>query len=66
LNGQQDSGKSTLAEVLRLLIDPQVCKELNLPKTAHDLMATALNGWLLVYENISTIRNWFSDCVCQL
>ena len=29
-------------------------------------MATAFNGWLLVYENISTIADWFSDCVCQL
>ena len=29
-------------------------------------MATAVNGWLLVYENISTIPGWLSDCVCQL
>ncbi len=29
-------------------------------------MATALNGWLLVYENISTIPGWLSDCICQL
>jgi hypothetical protein len=29
-------------------------------------MVTAANGWLLIYENISGISDWFSDCVCQL
>jgi hypothetical protein len=66
LNGEQASGKSTLARILRLLIDPQACPSLALPKGTHDLMATALNGWLLIYENISTIADWLSDCVCQL
>ena len=66
LNGEQASGKSTLARILRLLIDPQACPVLALPNGTHDLMATALNGWLLVYENISSIANWLSDCICQL
>ena len=66
LNGEQASGKSTLARILRLLIDPQACPVLALPESTRDLMATALNGWLLVYENISTIPDWLSDCVCQL
>ena len=29
-------------------------------------MATAVHGWLLLYENITTIPGWLSDCVCQL
>jgi energy-coupling factor transporter ATP-binding protein EcfA2 len=66
LNGEQASGKSTLARILRLLIDPQAGPALALPKSTRDLMATALNCWLLVYENISTIADWLSDCVCQL
>jgi hypothetical protein len=66
LNGEQASGKSTLARILRLLIDPQATPVLALPKSTHDLMATALNGWLLIYENISTISNWLSDALCQL
>jgi hypothetical protein len=66
LNGEQASGKSTLAKILRLLIDPQTCPSLALPSSTHDLMATAVNGWLMVYENITTIPGWLSDCVCQL
>ena len=66
LNGEQASGKSTLAKILRLLIDPQTCPSLALPSSTHDLMATAVNGWLMIYQNITTSPGWFSDCVCQL
>jgi hypothetical protein len=66
LNGEQSAGKSTLAKILRMLIDPQTCPSLALPNSTRDLMATAVNGWLLVYENITTIPGWLSDCVCQL
>ena len=66
LNGEQSSGKSTLARILRMLVDPQASPVLALPGSTHDLMVTAANGWLLIYENISAIADWFSDCVCQL
>ena len=66
LNGEQSSGKSTLARILRLLIDPQTSPVLALPSSTENLMTTAVNGWLLAYENISAIPDWFSDCVCQL
>ena len=29
-------------------------------------MATAVNGWLLAYDNISEIPRWMSDALCQL
>ncbi len=66
LNGEQASAKSTLAKILRLLIDPQACPVLALPSSVQNLMATAVNGWLLVYENISAIASPLSDCICQL
>jgi hypothetical protein len=66
LQGEQGSAKSTLARVLRLLIDPQACPLLALPKSTRDLVATAVNGWLLAYDNISTIPTWLSDSLCQL
>jgi hypothetical protein len=66
LQGEQGSAKSTLAKVLRLLIDPQACPLLALPKSTRDLVATVVNGWLLAYDNISTIPIWLSDSLCQL
>jgi hypothetical protein len=66
LHGEQGSAKSTLARILRLLIDPQSAPLLLQPKSTRDLMATAVNGWLLAYDNISAIPNWLSDSLCQL
>ena len=66
LSGEQASAKSTLAKVLRLLIDPHTCIALNPPTSTLNLMATAVNGWLLAYDNISDIPRWLSDALCQL
>jgi energy-coupling factor transporter ATP-binding protein EcfA2 len=66
LTGEQGSGKSTLARILRFLIDPQACPLLVEPRSARDLMVTALSGWLLAYDNLSAIPTWLSDCLCQL
>jgi hypothetical protein len=66
IHGEQGSAKSTLAKVIRSLIDPQVAPVLAEPRSTRDLMATALSSWLLVYDNISEIPNWLSDSLCRL
>jgi energy-coupling factor transporter ATP-binding protein EcfA2 len=66
LTGEQGSAKSTLARILRLLIDPHSCPLLVEPRSTRDLMVTASNGWLLAYDNLSAIPTWLSDCLCQL
>jgi hypothetical protein len=66
LHGEQGSAKSTLARILRLLIDPQSAPLLGQPKSERDLMVTAVNGWLLAYDNISVLPTWLSDSLCQL
>jgi len=66
LNGEQGSAKSILINVVRLLIDPQARPLVALPKGTRDVMVTALNGWLLAYDNISAIPVWLSDVLCSL
>ena len=66
LNGEHGSTKSTLARILRLLIDPQFPPLLGEPRSARDLMVTAAHGWLLAYDNITAMPTWLSDCLCQL
>jgi hypothetical protein len=66
LHGEQGSAKSTLARILRLLIDPQSCPLLAEPASTRDLMVTAINGWLLAYDNITAIPAWLSDSLCRL
>ncbi len=64
LYGEQGSAKSTLAKIVRLLVDPHAVPLLVEPKSTRDLMITALNGWLLAYDNISAIPRWLSDGLC--
>ena len=66
LYGQNGSTKSTLAEVVRRLIDPQATKLLGQPRSMRELMVTAVNGWLLAYDNLSVIPQWLSDGLCML
>lgn len=55
IQGEQGSAKSTLARVARLLIDPHSALLLGEPASTRDLMITAVNGWLLAFDNVSTI-----------
>ena len=66
LYGEQGSAKSTLARIVRLLIDPQTAPLLVEPRSTRDLMVTAVNGWLLAYDNIGVIPAWLSDGLCML
>jgi hypothetical protein len=66
LHGEQGSAKSTLARILRMLIDPQACALMAEPASTRDLMVTAINGWLLAYDNITTIPDWLSDSLCRV
>jgi len=66
LYGEHGSTKSTLAKVVRLLIDPQRAPLVAQPRNTRDLMASAVNGWLVTYDNITAIPDWLSDGLCML
>ncbi len=66
LYGEQAAAKSTLARVVRLLIDPQDAPLLAIPRGIRQLMVTCHNGWLLAYDNISVIADVVSDGLCMV
>ena len=66
LYGEQAAAKSTLAKVVRLLIDPQDAPLLAIPRGIRNLMVTGHNGWLLAYDNISVIADVVSDGLCMV
>jgi hypothetical protein len=66
IQGEQGSAKSTLAKVIRQLIDPQTAPLLGEPRNADDLMVTAVNGWLLAYDNLGVLSSGLSDSLCRL
>lgn len=66
LHGEQGSAKSTTARVLRDLIDPNAAPIRSEPEGPRDLMISAKNAWLCVFDNLSHLPSWLSDALCRL
>jgi hypothetical protein len=65
LGGEQGSAKSTLARVVRRLIDPNAAPLRGLPATQQDFMIQARNSWVLTYDNVRSISRSISDVCCR-
>ena len=66
LQGEQGSAKSTLERIVRRIIDPSSAPVRTPPRTDRDLLITARNSWMIAYDNLSDIPQWFSDSLCRL
>ena len=64
--GEQGTAKSTIARILRALVDPFNASLRTLPKSERDLIIAARNSWVLSFDNISKIPAWLSDAFCRL
>ncbi len=62
----QGSGKTTLAEVVKRLLDHQTPLQRSLPKSEQDLAVAAKNSWLLSFDNLSGISKTLSDALCRI
>jgi hypothetical protein len=66
LMGEQGCAKSTLAKLLRSLVDPSVTPLRSEPRDVRDLMIAATSGWLVALDNLSGLPQWLSDSLCRL
>lgn len=69
LQGEADSGKSTLGEILRGIVDPRGLESLGLPKGAEALRNLAIqaeHAHVLLYDNISGLDGDLSDAFCRV
>ena len=66
LTGEQGSAKSTAARVNRSLVDPNTSPLRSAPREERDLMISAINSWMLVFDNLSGIPPWLSESFCRL
>jgi hypothetical protein len=66
LRGEEGTGKSTLVRIIRSLVDPNKVPLRTLPREERDLYITASNGYLLAFDNVSTLLPWLSDAFCRL
>jgi hypothetical protein len=66
LHGEQGSGKSTAAELLRMLVDPNQALLRPPPRDERDLVIAGTNGRVVALENLSVIPQWLSDSLCRV
>jgi hypothetical protein len=66
LHGEQGSGKSTAARMIRSLVDPHSVPLRSEPKEPRDLMIAAKNAWIIALDNLSYLPAWLSDALCRL
>ena len=64
--GLSGSGKSTHSRIIKRLVDPSSLEIATLPNSEEDLLIAARESSLLVFDNISAIKNEASDNLCRL
>lgn len=66
VGGSAGSAKSSFCNNLKKLIDPSKVASQSIPKSLQDLMIAAKNSHLLVFDNVSSIRQEMSDAFCRI
>lgn len=68
LNVEGGSGraKSTAVRMIRHLVDPSIAPLRSAPNSVRDLMIASKDSWILAFDNLSKVPDWFSDALCRL
>jgi hypothetical protein len=66
LTGEHGAAKSTLTRILRALCDPNSAPLRSLPREDRDLFISANNGYVLAFDNVSSLPPWLSDSLARL
>jgi len=66
LHGEQGSGKSYTAKLLKTLIDPGKAPLIPNVADLRNLAISAQNRWVLVYDNLSHLTAEQSDALCRI
>lgn len=64
--GEQGTAKTTLARLLKSLIDPHRGGIRSAPNNESDLLVSARNNHILTMDNVSHIPSSLSDALCRL
>jgi hypothetical protein len=65
IEGAPGSGKTTLAQTLRHLVDPNPAAVRSLP-TERDLMVQSAHSWVMAFDNLGVLKPCESNALCRL
>jgi hypothetical protein len=66
VEGEQGSGKSTICEVCKRIIDPSIPMRSSMPGSAQDMMIIASHRHMVIFDNLSSVKNDMSDALAAL
>lgn len=66
LVGEQGTGKSTVARMIRRLVDPHKAELRAEPRTVEDIMIAASRSRVVALDNLSHLPPWLSDAFCRV
>jgi hypothetical protein len=65
IQGEQGSAKSTLQELVKMVIDPSVVKTLTFPRSKPELIQQLAHHYVAIFDNVSKIPDYISDELCK-
>lgn len=65
LHGEPNSAKTTLLELIKMLIDPSSTRTLTCRKDNAEMAQQLDHNYLPYYDNLSFIPEWLSDTLCR-
>lgn len=65
LYGEQGSAKSTLQELIKMLIDPSMMRTQTFPRDINELVQKLSHNYIAYFDNVSAIKEWISNELCR-
>src|SRR5829696_54223 len=65
LHGEQGSAKSTLQELIKMLVDPSIIRTPAFSKDNSEFIQKLSHNYLAYFDNISSFKEWISDQLCR-
>lgn len=65
LHSEQGSAKSTLQELIKMLVDPSSIRTLTFPRDINELIQKLSHNYIAYFDNVSFIPEWISDELCR-
>lgn len=66
VHGEHGTAKSSSVRFARALTDPHKADLRAPPREDRDLITAARAGWVIAFDNISTVPQWMADGLCRI
>lgn len=65
LHGPQGAAKSSLQELIKMLVEPSIIKTLTFPRDTNEFLQQLSHNYVVYYDNVSLIKEWISNLLCR-